>query len=477
MKSNQTKTESRNKTRNTGEKEQEEDLGKIELNGEENEEFGTLDGREPPRVGRGTLARLALALPLLFPPSAVGAYHHSLFFLLLSRLSFLVPAPTTFHQHYCLRLDLGHHWFHPPEDLASISRRSRAPSTLHKELAAYIRAFEQLQHSYLPNPGIMATSDYSNPESLDVLATTVNQTMVETGRFFKSKGSSQNSAQLKRAVPVAQEQFQSALDNLSEQIFIAKAFLERDYEVVKARKAALRPVEDVVKNEPIVKQEPEAAPQPRESAEEPGKTEIRREQDSPSSQPPSTAEVPQPAPTQTPVKTEKPDEPKSTAPDQNLSGPTDVNFDSVLNDTTGGANEFDLNLDFGDDDIGNETFLAGSNMDSKNAGVTGQGKGNHLPGNETTDLPGTENPNANLPAGGDAFDLELQKAEAFSGADGAQDGMFGGGTDDMMVPGESSFDDLFMESENFGGEGDGDPGLLEGDRLMNINEIDDNWFT
>ncbi|KAK1144010.1 hypothetical protein N8T08_005919 [Aspergillus melleus] len=323
----------------------------------------------------------------------------------------------------------------------------------------------------------MSTSDYSNPESLDVLATTVNQTMVETGRFFKSKGSSQNSAQLKRAVPVAQEQFQSALDNLSEQIFIAKAFLERDYDMVKARKAALRPAQDVVMNEPIVKQEPEVTLQPRESAEDANQTDIKSAQDGASSQPPSNAEVPQPTPTQTPVKTEKPDEPKAAAPDQSLSGPTDINFDSVLNDTSGGANEFDLNLDFGDDDLGNETFLAGSNMDGTNAGVMEQGKGNNLTGNETTDLPGTETPNANLPAGGDAFDLELQKAEAFSGANGAQDGMFGGGTDDMIVPGESSFDDLFMESENFGGEGGGDPGLLEGDRLMNINEIDDNWFT
>jgi hypothetical protein len=45
-----------------------------------------------------------------------------------------------------------------------------------------------------------------------------------------------------------------------------------------------------------------------------------------------------------------------------------------------------------------------------------------------------------------------------------------------MAPGESSFDDLFMENENFGGEGLGDQNLL-GDDLMNINELDDNWFT
>ncbi|PLB43680.1 hypothetical protein P170DRAFT_430717 [Aspergillus steynii IBT 23096] len=322
----------------------------------------------------------------------------------------------------------------------------------------------------------MGTSDYSNPESLDVLTTTMNQTLIEAGRFFNSRGSSQSSAQLKRAIPAAQEQFQSALDNLSEQIFIAKAFLERDYDVVKVRKAALqKPIEDVVMKEPVVKQEPEVAPQPQESAVGENQTETKPAPNDASAQPQSSAEVSQPAPTQTPVKTEKPDEPKSAAPDQNI--PTEINFDSVLDDSGGGANEFDLNLDFGDDDLGNDNFLAGSNIDSTNAGVTDQGKGNNLPGNETTDLPGTDNQNANLPAGGDAFDLELQKAEALSGTNSAQDGMFGGGTDDMMVPGESSFDDLFMESENFGGEGGGDPGLLEGDGLMNINEIDDNWFT
>lgn len=228
-------------------------------------------------------------------------------------------------------------------------------------------------------------------------------------------------------------------------------------------------------NEPIAKQEPEVAPQHQESAVDASQTESKPAQEDVSSQPPSNAELPQPAPTQTPVKSEQPDEPKPAAPDQNLSGPAEINFDSVLNDNGGGANAFDLNLDFGDDDLGNENFLAGSNMDSTNTGVPDQGKGNGLPGNETTGLFGTENQNANLPTGGDAFDLELQKAEAFSGANVAQDGLFGGGTDDMMVPGESSFDDLFMESENFG-EG-GDAGLLEGDGLMNINEIDDNWFT
>lgn len=228
--------------------------------------------------------------------------------------------------------------------------------------------------------------------------------------------------------------------------------------------------------EPIVKQEREVAQQPQESTVDASQTELKPAQNG-ASAPSQPMDVSQPVKTEAPIKAEKPEEPKPAAPDQNPAGPTDINFDSVLDDRGAGANEFDLNLDFGDDDLGNENFLAGSNMDNTNAGGTDQGKDNSFPGNAAIDLPGTENQNANLPAGGDAFDLELQRAEALSGANGAQDGMFGGNTDDMMVPGESSFDDLFMESENFGGEGGEDPGLLEGDGLMNLNEIDDNWFT
>jgi hypothetical protein len=64
----------------------------------------------------------------------------------------------------------------------------------------------------------MTSPVLSNPDSLEVLTEMVNQTLIETGRFFQHKGSLQSRAQLKRTIPAAQEQFQSALDNLSEQI-------------------------------------------------------------------------------------------------------------------------------------------------------------------------------------------------------------------------------------------------------------------
>lgn len=151
----------------------------------------------------------------------------------------------------------------------------------------------------------------------------------------------------------------------------------------------------------------------------------------------------------------------------------------------GGVNEFDLHLDFGDDEVGNRNILSGA------FGTTGTGD------DRTPDL----DHSTATTGGGDAFDMELQKV---SGADKPQESQSqpqpqsqpesqsqqaqdmapsaqvdgpGGGEmiEDVMGPGESSFDDLFLDSENFGGEGD--QGLLDGDGLMNMSELDDNWFT
>ncbi|OJD10740.1 hypothetical protein ACJ73_09711, partial [Blastomyces percursus] len=59
----------------------------------------------------------------------------------------------------------------------------------------------------------------SRDQSLDTLTAMVNQTLIETGRFFRSSGSTMRSrTQLKRTLPLAHEQFQQALDDLSEQI-------------------------------------------------------------------------------------------------------------------------------------------------------------------------------------------------------------------------------------------------------------------
>ncbi|OOG00915.1 hypothetical protein ASPCADRAFT_202742 [Aspergillus carbonarius ITEM 5010] len=313
----------------------------------------------------------------------------------------------------------------------------------------------------------------------------VNQTLVETGRFFKTGGSMQSRAQLKRSIPTSHENFQNALDNLSEQIFLAKAFLERDYEAVKARKAALQPAEDVVMSDSEVKIEPESVPQPPEQPAVNTNTvqaEAEPADDVPAPKPEADVNDNQQVSGDQPIKVEKSDESAAAvAGAQSLSAPGDFNFDSMLNDNAG-TNDFDLNLDFGDDDVGNDSFLSGSNLLNASTGPNNGNNGaNNQPTDATPALPGNESNPAAAPMGGDAFDLELQKAAAFTSQEDASgeqpfDGQGGGNVEDVM-PGESSFDDLFMESDNFGGDGPGDAGLLDGDGLVNINDLDDSWFT
>ncbi|GLA02714.1 hypothetical protein AnigIFM60653_002239 [Aspergillus niger] len=330
----------------------------------------------------------------------------------------------------------------------------------------------------------MAATNFSNPDSLDVLTSMVNQTLIETGRFFKTGGSMQSRAQLKRSIPTAHEKFQSALDNLSEQIFIAKAFLERDYEAVQAKKAVLQPVEDVVMNESNVKVESESTSQPSEQPVTDADTvqpKTEPADDTLAPKPQADANASQPS--DQPVKVEKPEEDAAAVPAaQPVAASGDFNFDSMLADNSG-TNDFDLNLDFGDDGVGNDSFLSGSNLANATS-TTNNGNGGepNQSSNAPTALPGTENTPVPAPMGGDAFDLELQKAEAFTSQgdnSGEQpfDGQGGSNMEDVMAPGESSFDDLFMENDNFGGDGAGDASLLDGDGLVNINDLDDSWFT
>lgn len=245
--------------------------------------------------------------------------------------------------------------------------------------------------------------------------------------------------------------------------FIAKAFLEKDYEAIKARDAAPQPAEDVAMNDVDVDQSIAAQVQPPPPVEKfpsPEKVDLKKEETTVAEPQAPIPAIPDAQPSEeVPVKDEK--EIGAAAPtNQGLAGAgaEGINFDSVLN-TTGGANSFDLNLDFGNDDMGNQAFLSGSTF-----------------GNVPS---GTEKPNVSMPvestvpttAGGGAFDMELQRTDGDPNLFPEQ----GTGTDEIMGPGESSFDDLFMESENFG-EG-GDMNQLEGDSLMNISELDDNWFT
>ncbi|KAG2415340.1 hypothetical protein HFD88_006531 [Aspergillus terreus] len=327
----------------------------------------------------------------------------------------------------------------------------------------------------------MASPVYADPQSLNILTETLNQTFIETGRFFRSGGGGASKTQLKRSLPRAQEQFQSALDELSEHIFIAKAFLERDYAALQAKKAALKPAEDVVMGESDIKQEPETQPQP----------ELPTNTSQPASKPAEEAVGANPLQVngestvpQQEVKAEQMED-TSNPGNQPLSGTGELNFNQAPNDASA-PNEFDLNLDFGEDNIGNENFLSGSNFGNiDQSGHNEQEKSNDTPTNIASNAHGDTGQDTNVQAGGDAFDLELQKAGVFteqqpegqSTNNNSNNNGNNGNNEDAMALGQSSFDELFMESENFGGEGMGDPNLLEGDGLMNINELDDSWFT
>ncbi|KAL5049763.1 hypothetical protein BDW71DRAFT_175408 [Aspergillus fruticulosus] len=325
----------------------------------------------------------------------------------------------------------------------------------------------------------MTSPALSNPDSLEVLTEMVNQTLIETGRFFQQKGSLQSRAQLKRTIPLVQEQFQSALDNLSEQIFVAKAFLERDYEAVKARKAALRskrPMDDVAMGDAEAIGSPRPAPVPEQTAAGvvPNESESKQVTETVKSEQQTHLNEDQLGTANVSVKEEESHGAGAgaapTLSGQNAGETEQMLYNSMLDNQE--SNEFDLNLDFGgnnndNNNAGNENFF-NTTFGDPNSGSGPEGGNNQMSNTE----PG-QHSNA-LPTGGDAFDLELQKFSAQSGDPNEQ---FGGSTEDIMGPGESSFDDLFMESENLGGNENGDQDLLGGDGLMQLNEIDDNWFT
>lgn len=241
--------------------------------------------------------------------------------------------------------------------------------------------------------------------------------------------------------------------------FIAKAFLERDYDSIKARQAAPQP-EDVVMSDADQKGAVEVQPPPAEQPvpiAEPTKVEPKAEEGVVAEVPQATEVVPESQPGgDAPVKKEK-DSGNEAPADQGFPGANEgINFDSVLHGE--GANSFDLNLDFGNDDMGDQAFLSGTFANTTET---------------SADKPATSaaEDSTNAPAGGGAFDLELQNTGMESNPFPDQ-----GTGDDIMGPGESSFDDLFMETENLGEDGTGDLNQLEGDSLMNLNELDDNWF-
>jgi hypothetical protein len=248
--------------------------------------------------------------------------------------------------------------------------------------------------------------------------------------------------------------------------------LENDYEAMTAKKVAPTPkpvtaplpslpVEDVTMAEAPATTEDE----PRETVEV--KSEIPNETEKLESippPPPGEEKGPdaQNAPENQSVDIETEDAPTTLGdPGLPVTSGEELTFDSMLASVgEDGTNDFDLNLNFtnDDDDVGNQNFLAGTNFLDSGGGTSTDPAGASI----SSLLPGLESYAADPNSNGGDFNLELQN--------------LGDGThvpqDDIMGPGESSFDDLFMEKDQL----DGDENLLGGDGLMDLGELDDSWF-
>jgi len=135
----------------------------------------------------------------------------------------------------------------------------------------------------------------------------------------------------------------------------------------------------------------------------------------------------------------------------------EIGLESMFPDKAdGAASGLDIPMAFSNDESGNQAFLSSNNaFDGSN--------------DPNTILPGLES-YAN--AGGDEFNMEIQQtsnntaSQRQGGVVGAEDT-----TMDDLPPTESNFHDLFVDSGNFGDDGEED--------LLNDVEIEeyDSWFT
>lgn len=143
-----------------------------------------------------------------------------------------------------------------------------------------------------------------------------------------------------------------------------------------------------------------------------------------------------------------------------VSMPDEMNFDQMLANTGQPPNDFDLNFNFTNDEIGDQNFLAGADFGNANATVGGDTNNDNGANAISSLLPGLESYASNN--AGDSFNFDLPKLGDHGN----------GGQDDLMGPGESSFDDLFLEKNDL----EGDDNLLAGGELMDIGELDDSWL-
>ncbi|EAS27821.1 uncharacterized protein CIMG_09025 [Coccidioides immitis RS] len=332
----------------------------------------------------------------------------------------------------------------------------------------------------------MATPMQPCDESLETLTAMVNQTLIETGRFFRTCGSLQSRTQLKRNFPAVHEQYQSALDDLSEQIFIAKAFLEKDYEAIVLRKSTLRASKPLATT-----QEEKTKDVQMEDTDEQRRDDVTMKVESKSPAQPTV-------PTTQPLSTSTPPAPPDSAPDQNLlstAPPTTADTALALpatapalqppsveeknpagappeadpESTPANISHIDLTEEMGAPE--GPLPLTESELD------LGGTFGSLLPGLESYANAGTDEAIIGLPG------LESGTAEEANPPKDASNGTSNpanpsttqtqeaGRTDIPMDDVASAFDDAFIGAADF--VGGGDDLLLHG---ADIGELDDSWF-
>jgi hypothetical protein len=144
----------------------------------------------------------------------------------------------------------------------------------------------------------------------------------------------------------------------------------------------------------------------------------------------------------------------------------ELNFDSMLSEAGSGSSDFGLNLNLSHADMENQAFFTDSNFFDSNTD-NGQTKGQG--GSIRSLLPGLESYAAE--AAGDDFSGELQMTDDRTSRQPVPQKQTT--EEDVVVLGESSFDDLFLEKDHI--DRDGNENMLGGEELMDIGDLD-SWF-
>ncbi|KAJ4993337.1 hypothetical protein SVAN01_01312 [Stagonosporopsis vannaccii] len=203
-----------------------------------------------------------------------------------------------------------------------------------------------------------------NP-NLDVLQGMLNLVLLTAGRFIKEHqaggGTGRMKQGLQRAVPVANERFHDALDELENEVRLAHTVLRRDLALLKQdrkkREAAAKQHE--VERARLAAESKLGAPAKQEDVA------VKPEGTPPPAQPEAAPPAEKPAQVDTPEAVPKlEDEPaQPPAADPNTAPPADPLFDGTPTGSNHQEQEFDFDFEFGDamDTSGNNT--AGDMMD------------------------------------------------------------------------------------------------------------------